>query len=178
MYHGKRVGIFGWKESKQPELLEKCYRISKILASNDYSIITGGGGGFMESANKGAFEVCPYKSFGVGVSFLKKEKKNNYILDENYFKVYDFYSRKIILLTDAYCLIFFNGGIGTLDEFSEIINLIKTDERIKKPKLVCFGTTFWKSLQSLYLQNGLNDPLEKIDLVTDDIQETIDFILC
>lgn len=177
MHLCKRVAIFGWKESKQPELLEKCYVISKFLASNDYSVITGGGGGFMESANKGAFEICPYKSYGVGVSFLNKEKKNNYILDENYFKVYDFYTRKIILLTDAYCLIFFNGGIGTLDEFTEIINLLKTDPRIMKPKMVCFGVAFWKSLQSLFLDNGLNDPLEKIDLVTDDVQETLDFIL-
>ena len=59
------------------------------------------------------------------------EDANEYILPGNLFSLYDFYSRKMMLLTTAKYLVFFPGGMGTLDEFSEIINLIKVDPRIR-----------------------------------------------
>lgn len=170
------ITILGWKENKQTESLNECYELSKQLTLKGYNILTGGGGGFMEYANKGCYDVDVQKSFGIGVHFLDKEPPNNYIIKKNYFQVYDFYSRKMLLLTCSKYLIFFNGGIGTLDEFTDIINLIKCDNRnenIKNIVIFCYGTKFWNGIRKLYFENGLNDPLEKVFLVTDNIYDIL-----
>ena len=107
------------------------------------------------------------------------EDANEYILPGNLFSLYDFYSRKMMLLTTAKYLVFFPGGMGTLDEFSEIINLIKVDPRIRKnnPKIYLCHKKFWNGMKELYESCDLNFPNEHITLITDSIDDIMKDIL-
>lgn len=171
-----KITFLGWRENKLAKYIEMCYKLSYHLASLGFDIITGSGSGFMEIANKGAFDVDPSKSHGVAVNFLTKEKPNQYIPKSNLDITYDFYSRKMILLTSSKYLIFFPGGMGTLDEFAEIINLLKCDSRLQKVYIFLVGEKFWNDLRNTFINNGLNFPDDYIEYIGDDSKYIINKI--
>lgn len=171
-----KITFLGWRENKLTHYITLCYNLSNKLAQEGFEIVTGSGSGFMETANKGAFDISPHQSHGVAVNFLTKEKPNQYIPKSNLDITYDFYSRKMILLTSSKFLVFFPGGMGTLDEFAEIINLVKCDPRLPKVYIFLVGFKFWNDMRNTFICNGLNFPDEYIQYIGDNIEYIIEKI--
>jgi hypothetical protein len=168
-----RITILGWKRDRMPELLKLCEDLSYELAKLNFTIVTGGGGGFMEAGNKGAYKFDKNSSISYGVKKLNEINfstipKNKYICE-------NFAIRKSMLLDTSSCLIFFPGGVGTLDEFMDTINLYKTKNREIKP-IICVGNTYWNSLRDWFNLNKMDFPNEYISLISEDLDEILNFV--
>ena len=164
--------IFGWKRDNLQKDLDDCFEISKKLALKDFNIFTGGGGGFMMVGNKGCFEIDPLKSFAISVKSLsgKEGQSNNYYNKKNLLIVDSFAERKKLLFKDKDLYIFFPGGMGTLDEFSELINLFKTGELEIKP-IILYNKKFWNTLKSWFEFNKIKWPESYISGIINSVDE-------
>jgi len=172
------VAIFGSART-QPE--ETSYQLAETIANGlakiGYSVITGGGPGIMEAANKGAAEAGGI-SAGLNIKLPFEQRPNpfaNISLDFRYFFV-----RKVMLVKYAVAFVCLPGGYGTLDEFFEAITLIQT-KKIKPFPVVLVGSDYWKGLLSwlektvfergmissedLTLFHILDDPAKVIDII-------------
>lgn len=133
----------------------------------------------MNSANKGAFLVDKNLSIGITMDILDKEQEQNPNILEKNIHLYDtFADRKKHLMHFSDCNIFFPGGMGTLDEFTDILNLYKTDA-IEKKNVYLVGEKYWNSLKEWFRFNQIKWPDKFITLITDDIDdilEDLDFI--
>ena len=142
--------------------------IASILAQNGYSIITGGGPGIMEAANKGAAEAGA-ASVGLNIELPLEQKPNIYgnkLLNFRYFFV-----RKVMFVKYSIAFVILPGGFGTLDELFEAITLIQT-RKIKPFPVILVGKEYWKGLL-----DWIGDTLlrEKMIAVEDlDILKTVD----
>ena len=168
-----RITILGWKRNKMPELLKLCEDLSYELAQLNFTIVTGGGGGFMEAGNKGAYKVDTNKSVSFGV--INLDEINNFTISTNKYICETFAIRKSMLMDTASCLIFFPGGVGTLDEFMDTINLYKTNMREVKP-IICIGNKYWNSLKDWFILNGQDFPIKYVSLISEDLNEILSFI--
>lgn len=129
----------------------------------------------MLSANAGSYEINKKKSFGVTVkNLLNKEEINNKIIKDNINILDTFSDRKKILIDNYDLIIFFPGGIGTLDEFTEVMNLLKT-ESIVKNNIILYGYKYWTSLISWFNFNEITFPDEFIDCIIDSVDEFNEF---
>lgn len=164
--------IFGWKRDNFKKDLDDCYEIAKKLALKDFNIFTGGGGGFMMVGNKGCFEIDPLKSFAISVKCLsgKEGQSNNYYNKKNLLIVDSFAERKKLLFNDKDLYIFFPGGMGTLDEFSELITLFKTGELEIKP-IILYNNKFWNTLKSWFEFNKIKWPESYISGIINSVDE-------
>ncbi|MAD41270.1 MAG: TIGR00730 family Rossman fold protein [Arcobacter sp.] len=159
----KNVTIFGSarvQENDKYALLAK--KLANKLAKKEINIITGGGGGIMSAANKGAYEANKAESIGLNILLPKEQHPNPYTtksLTLNYF-----FSRKYMLVKYSKAIVVFPGGFGTLDELFEVITLIQT-KKLNDIKLFLIGTEYWKHLVS-FLKKSLykNNMIEKKDL--------------
>jgi uncharacterized protein (TIGR00730 family) len=140
---GKAVSIFG---SSRIKPTNKYYKLAEevayLLAKEGYAIITGSGPAIMEAANKGARRAGGH-SVGLNIQIPLEQKSNKYVdtlLDFRYFFV-----RKVMFVKYAKAFVIMPGGYGTLDEFTEAINLIQT-KRIPKFPVVIFGSEYWKGM--------------------------------
>src|SRR3989344_5114031 len=175
----KSVTIFGSARSNpnSTDYLKAKTLSERIVKELHYSIITGGGPGIMEAANRGAFEA---KGDSLGVSIeLPHTQVNNMYLTENIGFTY-FFSRKVCLAFAAEAYIFFPGGFGTLDEFFEIITLVQT-EKITPVPVILFDSGFWKPLdnfmQKELLEKGRVDAGDlQLYTITDDEDEIMNII--
>ena len=152
---GKAVSIFG---SSRIQPGNKYYKLAEevayFLAKAGYAVITGSGPGIMEAANKGTKRAGGH-SIGLNIQIPSEQMPNKYVdtlLDFRYFFV-----RKVMFVKYAKAFVIMPGGYGTLDEFTEAINLIQT-ERIPKFPVVLFGSEYWKGmldwLRGTVLKNG------------------------
>ena len=164
--------IFGWKRNNFKKDLDDCYDISKKLALKDFNIFTGGGGGFMMAGNKGCFEIDPLKSFAISVKCLvgKESQSNIYYSKKNLLIVDSFAERKKLLYKDKDLYIFFPGGMGTIDEFSELITLFKTGELEMKP-IILYNKKFWNTLKSWFEFNKIKWPESYICGIINSVDE-------
>lgn len=141
----KSVSIFGGTHLTEDSIYYKqarslAYHIVKKL---NYAVLTGGGPGIMEAANKGAFEAGG-DSLGIEIELDPPQEENEYHTDSINF--HHFFSRKMALSFAAETYIFFPGGFGTLDEFFEIITLVQT-KKIEKVPIILFGSDYWLKLE-------------------------------
>jgi uncharacterized protein (TIGR00730 family) len=140
---GKAISIFGSSRLKPSDKFYKiAEQISYLLAKEGYAIITGGGPGVMEAANKGA-KRAKGLSIGLNIQIPLEQKPNPYVgtlLNFHYF-----FCRKVMFVKYAKAFVILPGGFGTLDELFESLNLIQT-ERIGKFPVVMVGSDYWKGL--------------------------------
>ena len=161
--------VLGWKRDNLKNYCDDCEKICYKLAKDGYDIYSGGGYGFMESANKGAFRNDKLKSFGITTECLKEERNTN-IIDSNFHIKDTFSERKNALINNYDLIIFFPGGIGTLDEFTEVMNLLKL-KQIEFKQIILYGYKYWNSLISWFEFNKINFPDKFITGIVDNIEE-------
>ncbi len=172
------VTIYGSaRTNSESEYYKITEEISGKLANLNYAVITGGGPGIMEAANKGAVEADGI-SIGLNISLPHEQNPNPYVnipLDFKYFFV-----RKVMLMKYSTAFICMPGGFGSLDELFESLTLIQT-ERVRPFPIVLVGTEFWGGLidwiKGTMLKAGNIDE-ENLNLFTvlDDVDEIIDFV--
>jgi uncharacterized protein (TIGR00730 family) len=148
-----------------------------IVKEFGYSIISGGGPGIMEAANRGAFEAGG-SSLGLTIKLPDGQITNKYLTTQINF--YYFFVRKVCLTFSAEAFIFFPGGFGTLDEFFEVLTLVQT-KKIKGVPIICVGADYWNSLQTFIgntlISRGTVDVEDtKLYTITDDHQEVLSII--
>lgn len=123
---------------------------SRIVTELGYSVLSGGGPGIMEAANRGAFESGG-TSLGLTIKLPNEQIVNKYITKE--IESYYFFVRKVCLSFSAEAFIFYPGGFGTLDEFFELLTLVQT-KKIEGIPLICVGSDYWNALDS-FIKNEL-----------------------
>src|SRR6059036_2456337 len=177
---GQAVTIFG---SARTPPSDHYYKVATTLAGglarNNLAVITGGGPGIMEAANRGAAKAKG-KSIGLNIELPHEQKGNRYANIPIHFDY--FFSRKVCFVKYSIGFVFMPGGFGTLDEFFEVATLVQT-QRIPEFPLILFGREFWKGLlawtkRQMKEKNSFISPGD-MDLITltDDPQEAIDIIL-
>jgi uncharacterized protein (TIGR00730 family) len=176
----KSVTIFGSSTVKQDNPICKNAEelAARIVRELGYAVITGGGPGIMEAANKGAYEADGM-SLGFNVSLPHEHFTNPYV--RHALKFSYFFSRKTMLAFAAEAYVFFPGGFGTFDELFSILTLIQT-RKIPHVPVILFDSTYWNPFIS-FLQNTMIDKyhtITKPDLtifeVTDSLDTAIDII--
>jgi len=172
------VSIFGSARSKPgDDDYEKAETIARLLVQEGYCLITGGGPGIMEAANKGAKEAGG-ESVGINIELPLEQKPNPYttkLVSCRYFFV-----RKVMFVKYAQAFIIMPGGFGTLDEFSEAITLIQTNKILPFP-VILFDSTFWGGLidwmkNDLLKQNKITKEDFALFHVADDVHEVVRII--
>jgi len=176
---GPAVTIFGSARTPPTDPYYKAaVELARGLAKHNLAVITGGGPGIMEAANKGATEARG-RSVGLNIELPHEQKGNRYANVPIHFHY--FFSRKVCFVKYSIGFVFMPGGFGTLDEFFEVTTLVQT-QRISRFPLILFGRSYWKGLlQWMKATLGKHDFISPDDLellsVTDDVQEAIDLIL-
>ena len=178
---GPCVSIFGSARTKpNQKYYQIAVEIAKHLSDLGYGIITGGGPGIMEAANKGAAEAGGV-SVGVNIDLPMEQGHNAFIDPDKILNHRYFFVRKVMFVKYAQAFVVMPGGFGTLDELFETLTLIQTNKIIKVP-IVLFGTEFWGGmydwLKHVMLGQQQNISPKDLDLflMTDDVQEAINHI--
>lgn len=139
----KAVTIFGSARVAPTDIYyQKAEHLSHLLAKSGFCVITGGGPGIMEAANKGATEASG-QSVGMNIRLPFEQKPNPYAnirIDYKYF-----FTRKVMFVKYAVAYVIMPGGFGTMDELFEALTLIQT-KRIKSFPLILMGSDYWHGL--------------------------------
>lgn len=178
---GPCVSIFG---SARTDPENKYYKMAEEIASGlveqGYGIISGGGPGIMEAANKGASKAGG-KSVGLGI-ILPHEQSNNIYIDPDKLITFDyFFVRKVMFVRYSQGFIGMPGGFGTLDEFFEAITLIQT-QKIGRFPIVLVGKEYWGGmihwLKEVVFkeEQNVNEADFELFYLVDDAQEAVDII--
>jgi uncharacterized protein (TIGR00730 family) len=175
---GPAVTIFGSARTRSNDpYYQAAVAIAKGLARNNLAVVTGGGPGIMEAANRGAAQGKG-KSVGLNIELPMEQKGNRYANVPVYFHY--FFSRKVCFVKYSVAFIFMPGGFGTLDEFFEVLTLVQT-RRVPRFPLILFGKDYWTGLlhwARTTMEKGKFISPGDLDLVTvtDDPQQTIQII--
>lgn len=172
------VSIFGSARTHPDDAdYKKTEETAAKLVKKGYAVVTGGGPGIMEAANKGASEAGGV-SVGLNINLPEEQKPNKYIgtyLDFRYFFV-----RKVMFVKYSVAFVIFPGGFGTLDELFESVGLIQT-QKIKPFPVILVGREYWKGLMNwmklTVLEGGKISP-EDINLfhIIDEPDEIVNFV--
>ncbi|MBR6166440.1 TIGR00730 family Rossman fold protein [Candidatus Saccharibacteria bacterium] len=173
--YAQGVSIFG--SARFPEDNKWCKlaeQLGIMLAQNGHAVITGGGPSIMQAANKGCYEAGG-RSIGLNIELPHEQHINPYVTDSVEFRY--FFARKVMLTFSSKVYVFFPGGFGTLDEFSEILILMQEGKMPKMPMFL-IGKSFWKPLDKFFesrmQKNGtIKASDRKIYRITDDITEVV-----
>ena len=137
------ITVFGSARSRPDEpVYQRAEKLARELVGRGYAVMTGGGPGIMEAANKGAYEADGV-SIGLNIDLPLEQKPNPYInraVDFRYFFV-----RKVMLVKYSQAFVIFPGGFGTMDEFFESITLIQT-HKMKAFPVILFDCSYWNGL--------------------------------
>ena len=172
------ISMFGSARCKEGDLLyTRTYNLTKLLARIKFNIITGGGGGCMEAANRAATEEG-VKSVGVNIELPFEQTPNPYSNLKLHFRY--FFVRKVMFLKYAVAFIILPGGFGTLDECFEAITLIQTKKTRPFP-VILVDSSYWAGMlewvKETLLGNGM---ISKEDMnifrVMDEPAEIVDYI--
>ena len=172
------VTIFGSARVKPDDIYyQKTENLTRLLVQNGFSVITGGGGGIMEAANKGAGEAGG-KSVGMNIQLPFEQKPNPYANINIHYKY--FFIRKVMFVKYAVAYVILPGGFGTMDELFEALTLIQT-KKIKSFPLILMGSEYWQGLldwvKKTMLKEGKIFPVD-LDLiqVVDEPEEVVKLI--
>jgi len=139
----KCVSIFGSARSlPESPMYEATVNIARQLSEAGYGIITGGGPGLMEAANKGAWDVGG-ESIGLHIHLPHEQKANQYVKTRCDFRY--FFVRKLMFVKYAMAYVVMPGGMGTIDELSEAFVLAQTN-RIKPFPIILYDSSYWNGL--------------------------------
>lgn len=172
------VSIYGSARiTQEDKLYAQTQEIARKLGEAGFSIITGGGPGVMEAANRGAIEAR-VKSVGLNIQLPQEQATNVYATKSITFN--HFFVRKVMLVKYASAFIVMPGGLGTLDEVTEILTLMQT-HKIKPFPVVMFDSSYWNGLldwlQRCVLARGFISEADfKLLRVCDHPDETIEVV--
>jgi hypothetical protein len=175
----RSVTFFGSARfTEENDYYQTAREIAGKLAKYGIGVVTGGGGGIMEAANRGAFENGGY-SLGLNIKLPHEQKENPYLTEKALFNY--FFVRKVLMSYAAEAYLFFPGGFGTLDELFEITTLVQT-HKIEPVPIILVGTSFWKKVQS-FIKNEMykkHHTISKEDMklytITDDVDKIVDIV--
>ena len=174
---GPCVTVFGSARFKDGHpYYEMAEALSGKIAQLGFTIMTGGGPGIMEAANKGA-KAAGGKSVGCNIVLPIEQHPNPYL--DKWVNIRYFFVRKTLLIKYSYAFVVMPGGFGTLDEYFEAMTLIQT-KKINEFPIVIFDTAFHKDLLEhiavMKNQLTISDTDTKLFLVTDSIDEAVEYI--
>ena len=180
---GPCVSVFGSARTKPDnKYYKQAEEIGYLLTQSGYGVISGGGPGIMEAANKGASRG-EGKSVGLNIELPFEQSSNPYIDNDKLINFDYFFVRKVMFVKYAQGFIVLPGGVGTLDELFEAITLIQT-LKIGKFPIVLVGKTYWEgllvwirevmlakeqniSIEDLDLINVVDTPVEAVEIIND-----------
>lgn len=177
--YGLSATFFGTaRQSFAPEVYADASALAGKLAKAGFAVISGGSAGVMEAANKGAHEAGG-ASIGLNIRLSDHQALNKYLTDSMMFD--HFFVRKVMLAFASEVYIYFPGGFGTLDEFTEIVTLIQT-KKIKSVPIVLYGKAFWTPFIDIFRKELLEKyhAIDEADLkifhLVDSVDEAFDYI--
>jgi uncharacterized protein (TIGR00730 family) len=174
---GPCITVFGSARFKETDFYyEKAREFGKRISETGFTVMTGGGPGIMEAANRGAFENQGM-SVGCNIRLPFEQKTNAYVHKSVTFE--HFFVRKVLLIKYSYAFIIMPGGFGTMDELFETLTLIQTKTITQFP-IVLFGKEYYKDLMETISFMAEKGTISKEDmhlvLLTDDVSEAMDHI--
>jgi uncharacterized protein (TIGR00730 family) len=173
---GPSVTIFGSaRVDENHPYYQQAMQLSSMLGERGYNIITGGGPGVMEAANRGAYQHENVESIGLNIELSAEQQPNPYITKGRSFDY--FFSRKVMLVKYSMAYVIFPGGFGTLDEMFEALTLIQT-RKVWGVRLFIIGTEFYAPLiqfiREKLLGEGMIDEKDlKLFIMTDDLDMVV-----
>ncbi|WP_103500200.1 MULTISPECIES: TIGR00730 family Rossman fold protein [Streptomyces] len=175
---GPAISVFGSARTPvgSPEY-ETGLRLGRALVEAGYAVITGGGPGVMEAANRGASEADGV-SVGLGIELPFEQGLNEYVNIGVNFRY--FFVRKTMFVKYAQGFVVLPGGFGTLDELFEALTLVQTGKVTRFP-IVLFGTAYWSGLatwlrETMIAQGKASPHDEQLFHLTDDVDEAIELV--
>ena len=151
--YGLAATFFGTaRDTFPPEVYADAEALAGKLSIAGYTIFSGGNNGVMEAANKGAYDAGG-ASVGLNIRLGENPGLNKYLTESVTFD--HFFVRKVMLAFASEVYIYFPGGFGTLDEFTEILTLVQT-KKIRKVPIVLYGKEFWTPLLAFFESTLLN----------------------
>lgn len=177
--YGLAASFFGTaRQTFEQHFYDDASALAGRLAKEGYAIITGGNAGIMQAANKGAYEAGG-ASVGLNIRLEENPALNTYLTDSVTFD--HFFVRKVMLTFASEVYIYFPGGFGTLDEFTEVLTLVQT-KKIRKVPILLYGKEYWEPLIKFFNDKLLGEhqaispgDLELFHLV-DSVDEAFDYI--
>jgi len=175
------ISIFGSARTKPgSKYYELAVNMAKRMTEEGFGVITGGGPGIMEAANKGAYENKGL-SVGLNIDLPFEQHHNAYIDSDKNIDHRYFFVRKVMFVKYAQAFIVMPGGFGTLDELFEVLTLIQTNKITRVP-VVLVGSDFWDGLKdwivSTMLEKAGNISTKDLDLIpiVDEIDDVVKII--
>jgi uncharacterized protein (TIGR00730 family) len=176
-FTGPSVAVFGsarYSESHEYYLLTR--RLSAAIAKLGYTILTGGGPGLMEAANRGARDVGG-RSVGCNILLPHEQKPNPYL--DKWVDIRYFFVRKTLLVKYSYAFVIMPGGFGTLDELFEAMTLIQT-RKIKEFPVIIFCKDYHhdmlEHIERMKIQRTISEEDMNLFLVTDSVEQAVEHL--
>ncbi len=174
---GPCVTVFGSARFKEGHPhYQLGMNVGAALAKLGFTVMTGGGPGVMEAANRGAKEVGG-RSAGANIELPHEQYPNRWL--DRFVNIRYFFVRKVLLIKYSYGLVVLPGGFGTLDEFAEVLTLIQT-KKITNYPVVLMGTEYWNKFLEFVDDMAKFGTIDANDrslfLVTDNVDEAMDYI--
>lgn len=175
---GPCVTVFGSARIEADSFYyNQAREVGRLLGRVGFTVMTGGGPGIMEAANRGAKEVGA-RSVGCNIKLPREQRHNPYV--DTWIEFSYFFVRKVMLIKYSYAFIALPGGFGTMDEIFEVITLIQSG-KIKDFPVVLLGVKYWEPLISfiqdrLVAEKMIDSKDREYLFVTDSIDEAIDHI--
>ncbi len=154
VFPGPCVTVFGSARfSEDHRYYQLAKKLGESLAKAGYTVMTGGGPGIMEAANRGAKDAGGY-SIGCNIQLPLEQKPNPYV--DSFVEFEHFFVRKVMLVKYSSAFVLMPGGFGTLDELFEVSTLIQT-KKLEAFPIICMGGAYWESLQKFFKDTLLTE---------------------